>query len=473
MKKHFEQNKKIAILSFAILSFLTLCACLVACNKQSAQADSEPPYYEISLSLDTATDTLVCHQDVIYRTPKDVALDKIVFHLYANAFGTIDILCAQIDTINTVFEIYGESDTLLSMPCNVQGDNILVVSFDYQVSLATASSRLCKTTNGNYNLSHFYPVLAVYDNGWQEGYFSSIGDPFYCEVSSFLVDATYPSAYTLASSGEVIFETSEELSRTVVQAQNVRDFGLSIGKYTLQTDSVELASKQVEISYFYTADNNATLALNRAKQSLATFSSAFCEYPYNTLTLVQNNLDAGGMEYGGYVLVAPCNDTTLYLDVITHEIAHQWWYNLVGNDQTMDAWLDEGLTEFCTAYFYHLNGDSRTHLAYINANENAYRTLDKLRYTVGFNGTMSRPLTSYLTEGEYVAVSYLKGSLLFETLRNVAGDEKFCACLKGYCQANYMSIASKQALLDAFLQNGIYAQGIVDSFVNDTLVFCS
>ena len=38
--------------------------------------------------------------------------------------------------------------------------------------------------------------------------------------------------------------------------------------------------------------------------------------------------------------------------VIVHEIAHQWWYGLVGNNQIRTPWIDEGLAEYCTAVFF-------------------------------------------------------------------------------------------------------------------------
>ncbi len=473
LKYTLKPNDKIASLSFAILLFSLLLVCLVACNKQTAPTQSSQPHYEIFLTLDTNNDKLTCRQDVLCQVPSKDAVDKLVFHIYANAFGTIDILSAQIDGLNVDCAIYGTDNTLLSLPYTKQDNNQVVVSFDYEVQLKTSNTRLCRTANGNYNLSHFYPVLAVYSNGWDESTFSQIGDPFFTEISSFLLSASYPQGYTLASSGVMLESSQDTLKHCTVQANDVRDFGLSIGKYQTTSTALTLDTHEVQINYFYNDDSAPNLTLERASESLRTFSSAFGEYPYTTLAVVQNDLNAGGMEYGGYVLVAPNGIRQTYLDVITHEIAHQWWYNLVGNNQLVDAWLDEGLAEFCTSYFHLLNGDGATHLATQQSIEKSYREFDKLRHSVGFNGKMSRPLTSYLTDGEYVAVVYLKGSLLFETLRKLAGDDKFCQCLKDYCTSNYMGISSKESLVASFEKHGLFVQGIVDSFVNDTLVFCS
>ena len=45
-------------------------------------------------------------------------------------------------------------------------------------------------------------------------------------------------------------------------------------------------------------------------------------------------------------------DPDFYKQVIVHEIAHQWWYNLVGSNAFKNGWLDEGLTEYSTALFF-------------------------------------------------------------------------------------------------------------------------
>ena len=41
-----------------------------------------------------------------------------------------------------------------------------------------------------------------------------------------------------------------------------------------------------------------------------------------------------------------------YESATAHEVAHQWWYSLVGNDQIDEPWLDEALTQFTTALYF-------------------------------------------------------------------------------------------------------------------------
>jgi aminopeptidase N len=78
--------------------------------------------------------------------------------------------------------------------------------------------------------------------------------------------------------------------------------------------------------------------LTAAQQSVATFSASFGTYPYPELDVVLGAFpDFGGMEY----------PTIIFSEVdkwtVAHEVAHQWWYGLVGNDQYAEPWLDESL----------------------------------------------------------------------------------------------------------------------------------
>ena len=83
---------------------------------------------------------------------------------------------------------------------------------------------------------------------------------------------------------------------------------------------------------------------------------------------------------------------------------------------------------------------------------------------------MDRPLSSYLTSGEYVAVAYCKGLLLFDTLLSLAGEEKLTAALADYYAANAFSVADGHALAAAFSREGFDAAPIIFSFVRDTAV---
>ena len=52
--------------------------------------------------------------------------------------------------------------------------------------------------------------------------------------------------------------------------------------------------------------------------------------------MLDNNFWFGGMEYPGFVL------DLVSTNALTHELGHQWWYGIVGDDEYNTPWLDEG-----------------------------------------------------------------------------------------------------------------------------------
>ena len=93
--------------------------------------------------------------------------------------------------------------------------------------------------------------------------------------------------------------------------------------------------------------------LGIATRALELFEARFGPYPYAELDSVAVPLRlASGVEYPGLILISqalyqPDNERPFYLDiVVSHEVAHQWWYATVGNDVLEYPWQDEALATF-------------------------------------------------------------------------------------------------------------------------------
>ena len=86
---------------------------------------------------------------------------------------------------------------------------------------------------------------------------------------------------------------------------------------------------------------------------------------------------------------------------------------------------------------------------------------------VGFDGRMNRHLSTYLSTGEYVAVTYCKGLVLFDTVFSLCGKEKTEAALRNYFSANAFGIARPQELKAAFSAAGADVGSVIDGFTED------
>lgn len=478
MSKIFN-HKKIRATSLLLVALICSAACLLitACNPKNPQAQDTSPCYDISLDYDSETFTLTASQEILYTANADC--DDIVLHIYANAFNAdnnaIGILSTQIDRQNVDYDIYGIDNTLLKLHYPIKASATYIMNFKYAVTLPATDTRLGVTEQGIANLTCFYPVVARYDDGWREDCYSSFGDPFFSDTSSFYVTATVDKDLNIASSGKVVGTSlktkngKEKMSYEIV-AENIRDFGMAVGRFESLSKSIKLGGEKVDINYCYYSDDEPSASLERAANSIEVFSEAFGNYPHSAFTVMQSNLaSAGGMEYGSFVLVSPNPSRENYLDTITHETAHQWWYNAVGSDQLNSAWLDEGLTDFCTYYYHYLIGDRSTHTTAMTNISRSYSAFSSLKPTVGFDGRMNRHLSTYLTDGEYVAVTYYKGALLFDTLHTLVGDAKFQASLQRYYSDNLYSVATQSDLIAAFKTQGYNITSIVTGWTDDTV----
>lgn len=475
MANRFTSRNKLKI-SVVFLCALSVCCifCLIfsACDRSERAQKELTDCYDISLEYD-GQDEISASQEILYTSPSNC--ENIVLHLYANAFGkdgdtsAIDILSAQLNRQNVDFEIYGNKNTLLKIPCDLIEGEICTLSFEYIVKLPKSNERLGKTADGTINLSCFYPVVAQYENGWREDDYFDFGDPFYTRCSSFFVSITCDKNMQIASSGKI--EETEivgDAQRAHIKAENIRDFGAVIGNLNKASCVANLNSDSVSINYFYRDDANAEGTLYRIANAIRVFSDTFGDYPYNSFTIAQSELSGGGgMEYGTFAIVSPSVSRENYLDAITHEIAHQWWYNVVGNDQLNNAWLDEGLSEFCTYYYRFLTDDRDAYASNMAGISQSYREFSELKHSVGFDGSMNRHLSTYLTSGEYVAVNYYKGAMMFDLIRGIMGDAKFCNALASYYSANKFKIATQQDLISAFATQGYNVQSIIENWTND------
>jgi aminopeptidase N len=123
---------------------------------------------------------------------------------------------------------------------------------------------------------------------------------------------------------------------------------------------------------------------------------------------------------------------------VAHEVGHQWFYNLVGNDQLDDPWLDEALTQFATLqYFtdeYGVPGEN----GFRASLEDRWARVDRAEIPIGL------PVAEY--DGTYGAIVYGRGPLFFVALREEMGKEAFDAFIREYTAEHSWGIATPELL---------------------------
>jgi len=93
-------------------------------------------------------------------------------------------------------------------------------------------------------------------------------------------------------------------------------------------------------------------------QAVGLFEAKFAPYPYDSLSVVETE-SPDGQEYDGLVFLSSDfydqyggSNRSNMVSIGVHEIAHNWWFGLVGNDQALEPWLDEALSVYSERIFY-------------------------------------------------------------------------------------------------------------------------
>lgn len=297
--------------------------------------------------------------------------------------------------LNEVNAEYKISDTrmkiILPKPLKANGGTINInIDFSF-TSPDYGSDRMgvLETQNGRiFNLAQWYPRMCVYDDitGWNTLPYLGAGE-FYLEYGTFDVHITSPADHLVVCSGEllnpeevytetqlnrlkqaansdetVIIRSAEEVNDPASRPQgqdeltwkfrieNSRDVAWSSSSaFILDAARINLPSgkKSMALSV-YPVESNTTDSWARSteytKASIEHYSEKWYEYPYPAAINVAGN--QGGMEYPGIVFCSWKSKNASLWGVTDHEFGHIWFPMIVGSNERLHAWMDEGFNTF-------------------------------------------------------------------------------------------------------------------------------
>ncbi len=238
-----------------------------------------------------------------------------------------------------------------------------------------------------YEVAQWYPRLAVYDDvrGWNTEQYLGQGE-FYLEYGSFDVSLTVPANMLVAATGtlqnpaqvltaaqrnrlsrartsdstviirgkdEIGDPASRPLSRSGTltwrfTADSVRDFAWAAARHFIWDAARANGGKTLAMSFY---PPSAEPIWNQSTQyvrfAVENYSSWYA-YPYPVAINV-NGIE-GGMEYPMIVFCHNRTDGPALFSVTDHEIGHTWFPMIVGNNERLYAWMDEGFDTFMNYY---------------------------------------------------------------------------------------------------------------------------
>ncbi len=460
-------------------------------------------YYTIDISLNDKDKTITGKETVIYKNNSPETLDYVWFHIWPNAYnnentalyqqikndasrkkkletssrGSIDGLAFTVNGKTAATEPHTNPSYIdiikVKLPQPLKPGDSASISTPFTVKLPNYFSR-SGFADDEFMICQWYPKPAVYDKtGWHEMPYLDMGE-FYSEYADYKVNITLPSEYVVAATGEM--NNADELAQykelgsknaadrsariqyqpkqkdavktLTYTASNVPDFAWFAEKgFIIQYDTLQLASGKLVDAFSYYHNKKNTLwnnSIDYVKEGARYYSNLVGEYEYPVVQAVEGpkNNSSGGMEYPMVTLITSPDAKTETLDaVIAHEVGHNWFMSMLGSNERMHTWQDEGLN---TYYQFRYEAEKyRSNMIFGDAIPADIKKLplDKFQEAV-YGAVSSIPMQSaiktaaadFKTSDEYGLISYVKTALWMYMLESALGREKIDDAFKFYFQ---------------------------------------
>ncbi len=435
--------------------------------------------YIISMDVNPLERTVTGIEKVKFINKSGKDLDNICFNLYLNAFseesprnpvfprfesrvyangkdyGYINILNISFNNEDVTFSLDNTALKIdLDKPLAPNGQAEVTLQFEAKIPKINAP------TGANDNaiwFGNFLPTLAVYkDDRFHTTPYYPAGDPAYTEVANYTVSINTPIDYIVAGTGIDSSKEFENKKTTTFTVQLVRDFAFAVSdKYRQMSFS---GDSGVEINMFYYSDiKNIQSFLELADKAIDLYSKKIGGYPYKELDIVECALQFPSSKAYPQVIFM---DTTYIHDerafkAIAKDVCHQWFYNIVGNDQINEAWLDEGLASLLQEYLF-----SDEAVIYGMMMEE-HAKLSQLLNTMP-NKSLLDDTGVYESWADYYNVQNTRSKLMFYALRLKIGSEKFEQFLKEYYYNYSFKIAHKEDMVST--ASAVYGKDLAPFF---------
>ena len=406
--------------------------------------------YHIELQIEDNLYEVSGTQEVHYTNNEGVPLEEIHFRLFPSILGgkmQVSNIRVGDATIQPRFEL---QNSLMIVPLAdaLKPDENIVIRMDFSVTVP-------RSVNLNYGvlayadnvlaLAHAYPMIAVYnDEGWNAEIPPQAGDVAFADAAFYLVRIIAQKGVTLVTSGKTV--SAEEAGQT--QIMNVasgpaRDFYLAASPEYEET-SQTFGDVTIRSYAPINLEDGSQAAVEIASRALETFTARYAPYPYTELDIVATPTLALGIEYPGMIAITSwiyegSGEHPYFESTIVHEVGHQWFYNLVGDDQLDEPWLDEALAQFVTLQYYTDEYGAEGAQSFLMDLEFRWASVGNEEIPIGL------PVKDY-NAMEYSAIVYGRGPLFFVDLKERMGNDAFDEFMQDYTGSLAWEISTAETL---------------------------
>jgi hypothetical protein len=431
--------------------------------------------YVMDVKLDVQTHKVTGTQKLTYYNNSKDTLSKVFYHLYFNAFqpgSMMDVRSRNImdpdprvgeriyrlkddeigyqhiislkqdgkdvgQTVNgTILEV------ILAKPILPGGKTIFDMTFESQVPVQIRRSGRNNREGIAYSMTQWYPKIAEYDfQGWHA--YQYVAREFHGVWGDFDVKITINPTYVIGGTGK-LFEPDKighgyEKEGTVVKApegdltwrfvaKNVHDFAWAADpEYSHEK---VLVPNGPELHFFYQKGEKTTDNWTKLKESAVKhfefMNTTFGKYPYDTYSIIQGG--DGGMEYPMCTLIVGEKGFGSLQGTAVHEISHSWYQGVLGSNESLHQWLDEGFADFtANESLAILNHEATVH----QGSYAGYFGLVKS----GLQEPASQPGDFFTTNRAYGVAAYSMGTVFLQQLKYIIGEDVFYKGMRQYYNA--------------------------------------
>ncbi len=451
--------------------------------------------YNMNIDMDAAKNQFKGMQKLSYTNNSDKILDKVFYHLYFNAFqpnSCMDVRSRElgklqingranwdarvIDRIvklkddeigyqkiislkmNGVVQPFKYHETILevNLTSKIMPKTTVVfeMQFEAQVPLQIRrSGRDNPTTGVRLSMAQWYPKMCEYDyEGWHPTPY--VAREFYGVWGDFDVTINIDKTYKLGGTGELVNvneigwgydKPNTELKEISTPKRSWHFIGKNIHDFVWAADPdyIHITKKMpnngatINVLYNYKENDAANdaawlLVADAAITVLPYMEKQFGKYPYPQYSFIQGG--DGGMEYPMATLLVGNG-----LGTVFHEWLHSWYQGMLGTNESLYGWMDEGFTEFATDYVNKYYKDKTslqnnpTSKISVKLADTLEKDLPKLHadnyksYFFLAKSNFEEPLTTHAdhfnNNTAYSIASYSKGCVFLSQLGYIIGQE--------------------------------------------------
>lgn len=381
------------------------------------------------------------------------------------------------DKLTVIEKDTGNIDIIkLILPSPLLPGKKITISTSFFVKMPPYFSRL-GYQDQTYMITQWYPKPAVYDHkGWHPMPYLNQGE-FYSEFGSYDVFITVPSNYVVGATGllKTVAEAeqykdigrkrhagdttakfqphnNDNLKTLEYHAENVHDFAWFADKnFIIDYDTLKLPSGKIIDVFSYHQPASSWpwhKSIEFIKDAVLYYSNWIGEYGYPVVSAVEgpDNSSAAGMEYPTITLISlprlSGSDSSgeEELDgVIVHEVGHNWFYGMLGNNERQHPWMDEGINSF---YEFRYQAEKyRTNYFLRGRYREGFRKLSLEDFLPQiykfFNERSASEAIEYsnpaeMPEAEYAEVEYIKAAAWLYLMEKSVGKNNFDKGMRAY-----------------------------------------